>query len=405
MVRLNHHYGKLSGNYLFAEIERRIAVFKEKQPEAHLLNLGIGDFTRPLPQAVVSALKTASSEMGMMGTFKGYGPAEGYRFLREAIAEGEYKKIGISADEIFISDGAQNDIANVQEIFAIENRIAVANPTYPAYVDINVMAGRTRLPLKQGGYGGVLYLPCNEENGFCPQVPNRAADLIYLCSPSNPTGIAMDRALLKQWVEYAKENQAIIIFDGAYEAYVRSPNAPRSIYEIEGAKEVAIEIRSFSKNAGFTGMRCSYTVVPFALKAVESYQTYSLHTLWKRRQDTKFGGVPFPIQKAAAAIYSEKGQEEVKQIVDAHLERAKILREGLSSMGYKVFGGIDAPYVWMKTPDGLSSWECFDQLLEKTHLVAVPGSGFGSEGEGFIRLSAFADPSHVSEGLKRLQTL
>lgn len=403
MARLNHHYSKLNGNYLFAEIERRIALFQKKNPKAQLLNLGIGDFTRPLPNAAVEALLKAGEEMGAPQTFRGYGPAEGYLFLRKAIAKGEYGDLSIGADEVFISSGAQDDLAHIQEIFAVENRIAVLNPTYPGYVDINVMAGRTRLPLKTGGYGGVIYVPCNETNGFCPMPPNRECDLIYLCSPNNPTGTAMDRKTLSAWVKYAKKNQAVIIFDGAYEAYVRSPEAPRSIYEIEGAKEVAIEVRTFSKSAGFTGMRCSYAVVPHALKITESHQEYSLHALWKRRQNTKFGGVPYPVQRAAEALYSEKGSKEVRAIVDAHLEQAGNLRKGLLKMGYSVYGGIDAPYVWMKAPK--TSWEFFDELLESAHLVAIPGVGFGSGGEGYIRLSAFANPTHLAEGLERFRAL
>jgi LL-diaminopimelate aminotransferase len=405
MARLNHHYSKLAGNYLFAEIERRIALFQEKNPDAKLLNLGIGDFTRPLPSSVVAALLEASNEMGSAATFRGYGPAEGYSFLREAIAKYEYANLSITPDEIFISDGAQNDLAHIQEIFAMENRIAVPNPTYPGYVDINVMAGRTRLPLKGGGYGGVIYLDSTEENNFCPTPPNRPSDLIYLCSPNNPTGTALDRPTLESWVRYAKEHQAVIIFDGAYEAYVRSPNTPRSIFEIEGAREVAIEIRTFSKNAGFTGLRCSYAVVPHALKITESFQTQSLHALWKRRQNTKFGGVPYPVQRAAAAIYTEQGQREVRAIVDAHLEQARFLRKGLSQLGHIVYGGIDSPYVWMKTPNGSDSWTFFDRLLEKTHLVTIPGVGFGSGGEGYIRLSAFANPTHIAEGIERFRAL
>ncbi|MDE3046633.1 MAG: LL-diaminopimelate aminotransferase [Verrucomicrobiota bacterium] len=403
MVKLNHHYSKLAGGYLFPEMERRVAAFRTKHPDAPIVDLGIGDVKEPLCPSIISALEKASRELGSPETFKGYGPAQGYPFLREAIAKGDYGSLGISPDEIFISDGAKNDIGNFQEIFAVENRVAIPDPTYPVYIDTNVMAGRTRLPLKTGGYGGIIYLPCTEENNFLPQLPNRPCDLIYLCSPSNPTGTAMTRETLQMWVRYAKENEAVILFDGAYEAYVRSPHAVRSIYEIPGAKEVAVEFRSFSKTAGFTGLRCSYCVVPHSLKIVESYQSFSLHALWKRRQETKFGGVAYPIQRAAAAIYSEQGKKEVKAFIDDILDRAKRLRDGLSALGYRVFGGTDAPYLWVKTPGKMSSWEFFDQLLEQHYLVSVPGSGFGTEGEGYVRFSAFSEASKMTEALNRLE--
>ncbi|HEY4255253.1 MAG TPA: LL-diaminopimelate aminotransferase [Chlamydiales bacterium] len=403
MVRLNHHYAKLSAGYLFPEIQRRGKIFQEKNIEAKLIDLGVGDVKKPLAPSIARALEEGAREMGFSATFKGYGPAQGYLFLREAIAQSDYASLGIHPDEVFISDGAKNDIANLQEIFDVENRVALPNPTYPVYIDTNVMAGRTRPALKGGGYGGILYLPCNEKNGFLPEIPNRSCDLIYLCSPNNPTGSALDRKTLTAWVKFAKAQKAIILFDGAYEAYIRSPNTPRSIYEIEGAKEVAIEIRSFSKTAGFTGLRCSYTVVPRTLKIREAGQTVFLHSLWKRRHETKFGGVPYPIQKAAAAIYSEPGRSEVRAQVDEYLANAQALRKGLLAKGYKVFGGIDAPYLWVKAKKGLSSWEFFDELLEKAHLVSVPGSGFGSEGEGYVRLSAFGDRSEIHQALKRLQ--
>lgn len=394
MVKLNHHYTKLSSGYLFPEIQRRSAVFQAEHPEATLLNLGVGDITRPLAPSVVAALKSASEEMGKQTTFKGYGPSQGYGFLREAIATHDYAELGITPEEIFISDGAKNDIANLQELFAVENRIAVPNPTYPVYIDTNVMAGRTRPALKIGGYGGVIYLPCTESNRFIPEPPNKPCDVIYLCSPNNPTGSAIDRKSLTAWVRYAKQKGAIILFDGAYEAYIRS-DAPHSIYEIPGAKEVAIEIRSFSKTAGFTGLRCSYTVIPHALKVVEGNQAHSLHALWKRRHDTKFGGVPYPIQRAAEATYSAAGRREVRAQVDHYLRNAGILRERLMKAGYSVFGGLDAPYLWVKAPQKLTSWQFFDHLLHKGRIVSVPGSGFGSAGEGFVRFSAFADVSNA----------
>ncbi len=395
MVKLNHHYTKLAGGYLFPEIQRRFLAFQAEHPEAAVVNLGIGDITRPLIPSVVTALRKASAEMGKPTTFKGYGPSQGYPFLREAIQSHDYAGLGIKADEIFISDGAKNDLANLQELFALESRIAVPNPTYPVYIDTNVMAGRTRSALKVGGYGGVLYLPCTERNQFIPEIPTKSCDVIYLCSPNNPTGSAIDRKRLTEWVQYAKRVHAIILFDGAYEAYIRSPDAPRSIYEIPGASEVAIEIRSFSKTAGFTGLRCSYTVVPHALKVVEGRQTHSVHALWKRRHETKFGGVPYPIQRGAEAVYSAAGRLEARAQIDGYLSQAGKLRKQLSALGYTVFGGLDAPYLWVKAPNQMSSWQLFDSWLHNAHVLSVPGSGFGSAGEGFVRLSAFADATNV----------
>jgi LL-diaminopimelate aminotransferase len=405
MAKLNHHYTKLTDGYLFQEIERKAAAFREKSPNVELINLGIGDISRPLSPAIVSALESASREMGSADTFKGYGPSQGYLFLREAIAENDYKSLGISPDEIFISDGAKNDIANLQEIFDIDNKVAIPDPTYPVYIDTNVMAGRTRPFLKSGCYGGVVYLLCNEKNHFLPELPNRSCDLIYLCSPNNPTGVAMDRETLRKWVNYARENKSVILFDGAYEAYIRSTNYPRSIYEIEGADEVAVEIRSFSKTAGFTGLRCSYTVIPKALKLLEGRQWISLHALWKRRHETKFNGVSYPVQKAAAAVYSEKGKEQIKALIDSYLEQSRLLLKTLTKGGFQAYGGIDAPYLWVKAPAEASSWHFFDYLLEKTHIISVPGSGFGSGGEGFVRLSSFSLPSVLAEAAKRLVRL
>ncbi len=405
MVKLNHHYTKLTGSYLFQEVARKAAAVREKNPGATLINLGIGDISRPLTPSIVAALESASREMGASETFKGYPPSQGYLFLREAIAQNDYKNLSISVDEIFISDGAKNDIANIQELFAVENKIAVSNPTYPVYIDTNVMAGRTRLPMKNGGYGGVVYLPCNELNSFTPDLPNRSCDLIYLCSPNNPTGTAMTREALEKWVAYAKANNAIILFDGAYEAYIRSPNCPRSIYEIEGADEVAVEFRSFSKTAGFTGLRCSYTVIPHALKIREGREAHSLHARWKRRHETKHNGVSYPTQKAAAAVYSEAGAREVKQQIDSYLQGAMTLKTNLEKMGCKVVGGVDAPYLWLKAPEKMTSWQFFDMLLEKAHIITTPGIGFGSEGEGYLRLSAFGHPDQLEEGARRLTQL
>jgi len=405
MVKLNHHYQKLSKSFLFTEIEKRIISLKEKNPSISFLNLGVGDFTLPLFPSVIKALEKAVQEMGSLEQFRGYGPCEGYLFLREAISENDYKNLNISPDEIFISDGAGCDIANIQEIFAVENRIAIPDPTYPVYLESNVMAGRTQDILENGTHGGVTYLPCNEENDFLPLPPNHPVDLIYLCSPNNPTGSAMDKDLLTRWVKYARENEAIIIFDGAYTAYIQSPNVPHSIYEIEGARDVAIEIRSFSKSAGFTGLRCSYTVVPHCLKVKDSGETQSLHALWKRRHDTKFNGVAYPVQKAALALYSETGKQEQKQAISIFSNQAKNLLHSLKKLQFKVFGGTDSPYIWLKTPRGQKSWDYFDYLLEKAHIIAVPGRGFGVHGEGYLRLSAFANEDHIQEAVSKLEDL
>jgi LL-diaminopimelate aminotransferase len=404
MVKLNRHFSKLPGGYLFQEIEDRTAAYREQHPAAKLLNLGIGDVSHPLPPAILKALSQASEELGDPKLFRGYGPSQGYPFLREAIALHDYPGLGIEPDEIFVSNGAQNDIGNIQEIFDIENRIAVADPTYPGYLESNIMAGRTKARLKSGHYGGVLYLPCTEENGFKPEPPSQSADILYICSPNNPTGVAMDRPLLKRWVDYARKNKAVIIFDGAYEAYITDPDIPKSLYEIEGAKEVAIEIRSFSKTAGFTGLRCSYTVVPRQLSLFDLGAKRSLWDLWKRRHDSKFGGVPYPIQRAAAAVYTPEGQKEIRRIVQTYMEGARLLREGLKSLGVAVYGGVNSPYVWFKAPQN-DSWKCFDMLLTKAEIIAVPGAGFGRQGEGFMRLSAFAPKEVIEEALLRLRSV
>lgn len=404
MAKLNHHFSKLSCNYLFPEIEKRVAAYRQKTPNCKLMDLGIGDITQPLPASAVAALAGAAHEMGKPGAFRGYGPSEGYAFLREAIASVEYAGLGIDPSEIFISDGAQSDIANFQELFDVDNRIAIPDPTYPVYLDSNVIAGRTRALLKTGRHGGVTYLPCTEENEFKPQVPTLSIDLIYLCSPNNPTGTAMDRELLKQWVGYARENKAILLLDGAYSAFITDPDAPQSIFEIEGAREVAVEFRTFSKSAGFTGLRCSYTVVPKDLKIYDFGSIHSLHALWNRRHATKFNGVAYPIQRAAAALFTPQGQKEVKTLVSSYLERARLFRQGLANLGYTVYGGKDSPYLWCRTPPKISSWDFFDYLLQNHQIVSIPGSGFGHAGEGFIRFSAFADSSALGEALQRLKS-
>jgi LL-diaminopimelate aminotransferase len=402
VVKLNHHFPKLVKEFLFLEVEKRTETFLKKNKGKTLLNLGIGDVTHPLSPSIAKALSEASLEMGDKNTFRGYGPEEGYLFLREKIAEYDYKNCHITPDEIFISDGAKNDMANLQEIFSKENRVAIPDPTYPVYLDTNVMAGRTRPSLKKGSYGGITYLPCVEENGFNPEPPTSHVDLIYLCTPNNPTGVAMNRDLLKRWIDYAKKEKAIILIDAAYEAFITDPAVPKTIYEIEGAHEVAIEVRSFSKTAGFTGLRCSYTVVPKALKIFDFGSFQSLHSFWKQRHHAKFGGVAYPIQRAAAAIYTEEGQKEVKERISLYTEQAKFLLKGLLSLGVKAYGGVDSPYIWCKTPKKISSWDFFDTLLHEKQIIAVPGSGFGSAGEGFIRLSAFANQATLKEALSRL---
>ncbi len=405
MAKLNHHFSKLSQNYLFPEIERRIAKYREKNPSAEILDLGIGDISEPLPPSAIRALCTASCEMGDSKGFRGYGPSEGYSFLRETIATHEYERLGIDPSEIFISDGAQSDIANFQELFDINNKIAIPDPTYPVYLASNVMAGRTRPMTKQGRYAGVAYLECLEKNNFQPSLPPYAQpfDLIYLCCPNNPTGVALTRKTLEDWIGYAKNHGSILLIDGAYSDFVTSPNIPRSIYEIEGAKEVAVEFRTFSKSAGFTGLRCSYTVVPRALKIIDHEEEFSIHALWNRRHQTKFNGVAYPIQRAAEALFTEEGKKEVKGLVSSYLERARFFSEGLKNIGYTVYGGVDSPYLWCKTLCETPSWDFFDHLLEQHQIVAIPGSGFGKAGEGFVRFSAFATRETLQKALAQLK--
>lgn len=404
MAKLNHHFSKLPTYYFFPEIEKRVAAYRQQYPSSDLLDLGIGDITQPVPSSAIEALCEASEEMGKFETFRGYGPAEGYLFLRETIAQNEYGKLGIDPDEIFISDGAQSDIADFQELFDVNNRIAIPDPTYPVYLDSNIIAGRTRALLKTGRHGGVTYLPCVEENNFHPSIPATPVDLIYLCCPNNPTGVAMNRSQLTQWVEFAHTNKAVILLDGAYSAFISDANVPKSIYEIEGAKEVAVEFRSFSKSAGFTGLRCSYTVVPKDLKICDFGSTHSLHALWRRLHNTKFNGVAYPIQKAAAALYTPQGQQEISALINAYMGRAHCFLKGLQNLGFTVYGGQDAPYLWCKTPSQCSSWNFFDLLLQEYQIISLPGRGFGHCGEGFVRFSAFANSSSLNKALNRLTT-
>lgn len=406
MARINEHYLKLASSYLFVEIANRVKAFQAAHPEARVIRLGIGDVTQPLAPAIVAALHAAVEEMARPETFRGYGPETGYEFLTELIAAHDYgaRGVRVTPDEIFVSDGGKSDSANVQEIFAADAVVAVCDPVYPVYVDSAVMAGRTGAPDAAGRYAGLVYLPCTAEHGFEPPLPDRPVDLVYLCSPNNPTGAVLTREALARWVRWARETGAVLLFDAAYEAYVREPGLPRSIYEVEGAREVAIEFRSFSKTAGFTGTRCAYTVVPRDLYGrTAAGDRVPLHALWHRRQSTKFNGVPYIVQRAAAAVYSPEGARQVRAQVDAYLENARIIREGLEAVGLTVHGGRNAPYLWVKTPGGLSSWAFFDKLLHEAHVVGTPGVGFGPSGEGYLRLSAFAPRAQTEEAVDRIR--
>jgi LL-diaminopimelate aminotransferase len=405
---INDNYQKLKAGYLFPEIARRVREFSAATPSAKIIRLGIGDVTEPLPAACIKAMHTALDEMSSRETFKGYGPEQGYDFLRDAIATNDFKQRGIdiSADEIFVSDGSKCDTGNILDIFGMKNKVAVLDPVYPVYVDTNVMVGRTGAADAQGRYDGLVYLPVTAENDFTPELPQEKVDLIYLCYPNNPTGMVASREMLKKWVDYAKANNAIIFYDAAYEAYITEPNVPRSIFEIEGAKDVALEFRSFSKTAGFTGTRCAFTVIPKGLTAKnDKGEDVSLHALWNRRHSTKFNGVPYIIQRGAEAVYSPEGQQQVQELIRFYLTNAQLLREGLEKVGIRVYGGVNAPYIWLKTPGNTTSWDFFDQLLHKAHLVGTPGSGFGAAGEGYFRLSAFNSRANIEEAVKRFQAV
>ena len=407
-VKINENYLLLKSNYIFAEINRRVEQFQKENPDAQIIKMGIGDVTRPLPKAVIKAFENAVIEMGNADTFMGYGPEQGYSFLIEEIIEKDYKPLGIelSNDEVFISDAAKCDTANIQEIFGLDNIIAVTDPVYPVYIDTNVMAGRSGPMQDNGRYEGIVYLPCTAENNFTPELPESPVDLIYLCLPNNPTGTALTREELSKWVEYAIKNNSVILFDAAYEAYVTEDNIPRSIYEIEGAKKVAIEFRSFSKNAGFTGTRCAFAVVPKDIMALDSEGNHhDLNSLWNRRQTTKFNGVSYPVQVAAKAVYSPEGQKEISENISYYLENASIIRKSMSNIGLKVFGGVNSPYIWVKTPENMDSWEFFDFLLNEANVVGTPGVGFGPSGEGYFRLTAFNTLENTKEAMKRISKL
>ena len=405
MLKINENYLKLPGNYLFAEIKKRVNDYKAKNPDADVISLGIGDVTRPLNEEIVKALHTAVDDMGKEESFKGYGPDQGYRFLIDSIISNEYESRGVSLehDEIFISDGAKCDTGNFQEIFGLDNTIAVTDPVYPVYVDTNAMAGRTG-EYTGGKWSNVIYMPCTSENNFTPAIPEKTADIIYLCSPNNPTGTTLGSDELKKWVDYARLNGSVILYDAAYSAYITDDGVPHSIYEIDGAKEVAVEFRSYSKKAGFTGTRCAYTVVPKALVVKSSGgEDVSLNKLWARRVSTKFNGVSYIIQKGAAAVYTEEGKAQTAATIAYYMENAKIIRVGLAEMGLTVFGGVNAPYIWLKTPAGITSWELFDKLLNEVNVVGTPGSGFGPSGEGYFRLTAFGSRENTIEAVKRIK--
>ncbi len=408
VVKINENYLKLKSSYLFVEVARREAEFQKNNPDADVIKMGIGDVTKPLAPSVIRAFQDAVDEMGSGDTFRGYGPEQGYDFLAEKIIENDFKPFGVSleTDEVFISDGAKCDTGNIQEIFDLGNKIAVTDPVYTVYVDTNVMAGRTGEMKDDGMYEGLTYLKCNAENGFIPELPKENVDIIYLCYPNNPTGTTLTYDQLKVFVDYAIENKALILFDAAYECFITEDDVPHTIYEIEGAKKVAIEFRSFSKMAGFTGTRCAYTVVPKEVMGYDSKDNeVALNQLWNRRQTTKFNGVSYPVQAAATAVYSDEGKKEIKEIIDYYMENAKVIKSSLEELGLEVYGGVNSPYIWVKTPNNMDSWAFFDLLLNEANVVGTPGSGFGPSGEGYLRLTAFNTLENTKEAMNRISKL
>ncbi|MCI0502769.1 MAG: LL-diaminopimelate aminotransferase [Fusobacteria bacterium] len=398
MIKVNDNFLKIQNNYLFSDIAKRVKAFTEANPDKKLIRLGIGDVTKPLAPTVIKALHASVEEMAAGETFKGYGPELGYEFLISKIIENEFNPRGIelSVDEIFVSDGSKSDTGNIGDILGVDNVVAITDPVYPVYLDTNIMAGRE----------DIIYLPCNKENNFVPDLPEKKADMIYLCLPNNPTGTVLTKEQLKVWVDYARENKSLILFDAAYEAFIREEGIPHSIYEIEGAKEVAIEFRSFSKKAGFTGTRCAYTVIPKELMGyTKSGEEVSINKLWNRRHSTKFNGVPYIVQKAAESIYTEAGKKEVQETIDYYMENARIIKEGLSEIGLETFGGINAPYIWLKTPNNMKSWDFFDLVLNQLNIVGTPGVGFGANGEGYFRLTAFGSRENTIEAMERFINL
>lgn len=405
MFKVNDNYLKLPGSYLFSTIAKKVNTYKSEHPDKQVISLGIGDVTQPLAPAIIERLHSAVDEMADAKTFKGYAPDLGYEFLRTTIAENDYaaRGVNIAADEIFVSDGAKSDSANIQEIFSLDNKIAVCDPVYPVYVDSNVMAGRTGTYDETTGlWSDVIYMPCHAENGFAPEFPKENPDLIYLCFPNNPTGAMISKAQLQEWVDYANKIGAVIIYDAAYEAYISEADVPHTIYECEGARSCAIELRSFSKNAGFTGTRLGFTVIPKDLKSSDGV---ALHSLWARRHGTKFNGAPYIVQAAGAAVYSEEGKKQTAQQIAYYMNNAKIIKEALAEIGYTVSGGVNAPYIWLKTPKDMTSWEFFDYLLENANIVGTPGSGFGPSGEGYFRLTAFGSYENTLTAVERIKKL
>ncbi|WP_139997979.1 LL-diaminopimelate aminotransferase [Paenibacillus paridis] len=409
MTSINQNYLELQGSYLFSEIAKRRTKFIQDNPNAEIISLGIGDVTRGLPDAVLNAMHSAVDELAAPGSFRGYGPEQGYDFLINAIIENDYKSRGIdiATNEVFVSDGSKCDVGNIQEIFSENSIVAVQDPVYPVYVDTNVMAGRSgKYNQETKRYENIAYLECTAENDFKPSLPDRKVDIIYLCYPNNPTGMTLTKEELKVWVDYARANNCIILYDSAYEAFIQEEDVPRSIYEIEGAREVAIEFRSFSKTAGFTGVRCAYTVVPRELKGLDaSGNEVLINDLWNRRHTTKFNGVSYVTQRGAAAIYSAEGKEQIKTLVDYYMTNAAIIRDGLASLGLEVFGGVNAPYIWLKTPNGMDSWSFFDKLLTEANIVGTPGVGFGQSGQGYFRLTAFGSRENTEKAVERIRKL
>lgn len=404
MATINEHFLKLRAGYLFPEVSRRVQAYQEKTPGAKIISLGIGDVTQPLPPAIIKAMNKAVDEMSKKGTFRGYGPEQGYDFLIDAIIENDYKSRGVDLDrsEVFVSDGAKCDTGNILDIFGMDNVAAITDPSYPVYVDSNVMAGRTGEANAKGQFKKIVYMPCTAKNDFIPGLPKAHVDIIYLCFPNNPTGAVATKEVLGKWVDFAHNRKAVILFDAAYEAFITDTDIPHSIYEIDGAKEVAIEFRSFSKTAGFTGVRCAFTVVPKQLKAAgPGGKAVGVNPLWSRRHSTKFNGASYISQAAAAAVYTDEGKEQCRQIIDIYMGNAALIRESLAKLGYEIYGGKNAPYIWLKTLGGMKSWNFFDRLLQNANVVGTPGEGFGPAGQGYFRLTAFATPENVKEAMNR----
>ena len=407
MVKINENFLKMEDSYLFSTVANKVSKYQQDNPDKNIIKLGIGDVTKPIANKIIEQMKKAVDELGKSNTFRGYGPEQGYEFLRKAIVKYDYERRGIQIlpDEVFISDGSKCDCGNIVDLFDINNKIAITDPVYPVYLDTNIISGRTgKYNTETGRYDGVIYIPCTYENDFIPELPQEIPDIIYLCFPNNPTGTVISKEELARWVKYAKENNSIILYDAAYEAFITEDDIPHTIYEIDGAKEVAIEFKSFSKTAGFTGIRCAYTIVPKELKVKASNgEEVSLNKMWNRRQCTKFNGVSYVTQRGAEAVYSEEGQKEIRENIKYYLDNAKIIREGLDEVGIEYYGGINSPYIWLKVPNNMKSWDFFDLLLEKANVVGTPGVGFGPSGEGYFRLTAFGERKNTEEAMKRIK--